>query len=372
MYIAFKEMKKHLVRTTMMIILISLTATLVLLLSGLAEGLSKGMNGAVMNLRGNLVITSEEAEDNLSRSVVPEEIADALIAMPGADDAAPVGHRQTVVYKGGEQQNAALFGYEPETMGEPIGLEEGRYLEETDRSQVVVDRTFAELFDSEIGDAITLQDYEESFEIVGITGDNRFSMQPGIFIPLTAWKDEQPDDMDDLTTFISVQGPYELPDESAKDGISMMFDDYEDGGVQVQTREEAAMGIPGVQEMYLVPTLLQVLSYGLTGVIIAVFFYIQLVQKRSQFIVLKALGADHWDLFKIILAQMGMFVFAGMAAGFTLAYVGHLFMPPTLNVRITWEAVIGSASLFIIIAAATLPMFLSYLKRIPEDPDRTL
>ncbi|WP_280769870.1 ABC transporter permease [Salipaludibacillus daqingensis] len=368
MYIAIREIKKHPFRSFLILCLISLIAALVLLLSGLSEGLSKGMNGAIINVRGNLIVMDEEAEGNISRSLLPFEIAEGLHYMPATDEAAPLGHRPTVVYTSDHQANVALFGYTPDTIGAPSDLNRGRLLKEGDQNKAVVDRSFLETFDLDLGDSFRIQEQSSLIEIVGVTGDNRFSMQPTMFMSLDEWQSFQPDDIKDLVTMIVVQGPRELTDEQAKEGMEHILLD----GLHVDTRMGVAMGIPGVSEMYLVPELLKWMSYGVVGVICFVFFYIQLIHRRSQFIVLKALGADQYDLFKIVLSQILLLVLGGMIVGFSISYVGHLMMPPSLSVQMPMETVLASGLLFVLASFSTLPLFLIYLKNLPSDPDRTL
>lgn len=365
MMLAFNEMKKEKMKYCLFILMVSLLTCLILLLAGLSNGLSAGMNGSIQTADGDFVIVSAESEGNVARSFLPKDLVEPFEHIPATDGAAILGHQSTLAYVNETPVNIALFGFELESFAAPKPIVAGNNLTALDARKVIVDKSLIDQYGLKLGDSIEIKGLNNRVVIAGITVNKRFSMQPSVFIPLEQWREIRMEGMEDLVTLILIKSPRELKEDNFKENLQYIAGDE----LLVLTKDEAANGVPGVKEMKLIPLFLQWLAYGIIFLIVAVFFYILLIQSIHKIALLKAMGASNQYLIKSMLIKMVMIMVIGTIIGFTIAYVVHTRMPPSLSVQIDGRLVVRNGGMLIVVSFFSILLSMLKLIRIPAETD---
>lgn len=365
MMLAFNEMKKEIFKYSLFILMVSLLTCLILLLAGLSNGLSAGMNGSIQTSDGDFVIVNAESEGNVARSFLPKDLVKPFEHIPATDGAALLGHQSTVAYVNETPINIALFGFEIGSFAAPKPIVAGKNASSLDVSEVIVDKSLIDQYGLKLGDSISVKGLTNEVVITGITVNKRFSMQPSVFIPLDQWREIRMEGMEDLITLILIKSPRELLEGNFKENLQYIAGDE----LLVLTKEEAANGVPGVKEMKLIPLFLQWLAYGIIFFIVAVFFYILLIQSIHKIALLKAMGASNQYLIKSMLIKMLMIMATGTICGFSIAYVVHTRMPPSLSVQIDWRLMVHNGGVLIVVSFFSILLSILKLIRIPAETD---
>lgn len=365
MMLAFNEIKKEKLKYSLFILMVSLLACLILLLAGLSNGLSAGMNGTIHTAEGDFVILSAESEGNVVRSFLPAELGEPFRYIPATDDAALLGHQSTSTYIGDNIVNIALFGFEIDSFAAPKPIIAGKSLSSNSERQVVVDKSLIDQYQLQIGDKLTIKGLAEEVEITGITENKRFSMQPSVFLPLEYWREIRMEGMENLVTLLLIQSPRGVDEQEFKENLQYIAGD----DLLVLTKSEAANGVPGVKEMKLIPLFLQWIAFGIVILIVGVFFYILLIQSTHKIVLLKALGASNHYLLKSMFIKMGIIIGIGSTIGFITAYVTHLWMPPSLSLQINWQSILNNGITLVCFSFLSLLFSVWKLIKIPAKMD---
>lgn len=146
----------------------ALIAYLLLTINGLGAGLNYAAGGAVSSLDADFVGFAPSSSQEFSRSQLTTDQIEAISAVEGVDEAAPISFsRSDYIDATGSRNSTGFFGYQPGTIGEP-GVTAGRQLEEGDTG-ILVDRSFVEDSGFKTGDTVTLtvELEEREFEILG-------------------------------------------------------------------------------------------------------------------------------------------------------------------------------------------------------------
>lgn len=365
MMLAFNEIKKEKLKYSLFILMTSLLTCLILLLAGLSNGLSAGMNGALKTANGDFVILAAESEGNVARSFLPIELGEPFQHIPATDGAAMLGHQTTSTQIDGNPVNIALFGYDVDTFAAPTPIIGGENTLSNQDRHVVVDKSLIEQYKLELGDTLSIKGLSEDVVITGITENKRFSMQPSVFLPYEHWREIRNEGMEDLITLLLIQSPRGVDEIEFKESLQYIAGDE----LLVLTKEEAANGVPGVKEMKLIPLFLKWLAFGIVTFIIGTFFYILLIQSAHKTALLKALGASNQYLIKSMYIKMGVVILAGTICGFSIAYILHLWMPPSLSIQIDWRLIMSNVFILFAVSLFSLLFSVRKLIKIPAETD---
>lgn len=344
------------------LILILLTA-LMTLLDGLSEGLSTGMNGALTQAKGDVIMMDDSAEGNLNRSVLPIEISEWIHGIPATLSAAPIGYYSNSAHIRDDTSNVSFFGVFPDTIGEP-DLIDGSHFSAEPAYEAVVDESFLEEHGLEIGDSFELNELDEPVTITGTTHEQRFSMQPSVFIHLDLWRNTR-EEMEELATYILIQSHHDQTPEETASALNHITE----GEFNILPTETAAAQVAGVSEMSLIPALLKWLTFVIALSIISVFTYILVLQKESMIRIMKAMGAPRRYL-SLLFSQLILYlILTSTLIGNALSYFIQYMMPPSLSIRIDMFSLLETFILIIVFSLVGLIFALRAIHKMPEDPD---
>jgi len=339
MYLALQEMKRAKVRFGLLTGAVGLLVFLIMFQQTLLTGLVNQFIGAIKNQSGEVLVYNGQARKNLEGSIILPAQQQAIAAVEGVADAAPLGEATFTVTADGELRDTVIFGYELGRPGAPTTLVEGR-LPSADGEAVASEKDRAEGYD--IGEVVQVQPDGVEITVVGIARDINFSVAPVLFVNFTTYESAKftrnPDAEQILPSVIAIDVAEGFSPEAVAEQINATVD-----GVQALTRQQAVDGAPGVSSVRSSFSLILGLFYLVVPLVTGLFFLIVTFQKASALTLLRAIGAPAGMLVRSLLVQVVIITVAGSVVAFGL-YAGALQGVKNLGVHVeVLPAIVTSA-----------------------------
>lgn len=335
MFLALNEILKEKSRFLLITAVIILVSYLAFFLTALAYGLASSYTRALDSWQADSIILSENANNNIARSLLFEsdykDIVDSNTALLGAS---------TATLDQDESDDVSLFGVESESFLVPE-LESGRAIEEAD--EVVVSN---ELMDVGIekGDILNLQGSDTDYEVVGIVNQSTFQTAPVVYMQLDTWR----------TATGEVSGMMGMRDNTTVSAIVSKADkDYVD---ERESLEQLPIGdfifaLPGYQAQVLTFSVMIGFLIAIASFVLAIFIYILTMQKKSIFGVLKAEGVPSSYIARSVMAQVVILSVIGLTIGFALALATGILLGDTVPFALNPIFFAGITGAFLLCAA---------------------
>jgi putative ABC transport system permease protein len=330
MKIAVAEILRSRGRYASVVVAIALIVFLVLVLAALSDGLYFGATGAVRNSGGDLMVFSEEGRRSLVRSQLGEADAQRIAAVDGVAEVGPVGALLGTGAGPGGGLDLAIFGFRPGLPGGPSEVVEGRLPGEGTVREGVADITLAHQGVS-LGDAVVFSGSEVPVRIVGFVQDASYQLQPTVWTSLDTWRiirdQARPERRGDRPM---VQAFAVRLDQGGDPGQVAARIDAVVGGTETVTRQTAVLSIPGVDQQRSTLNTIIGTAFVVAGLVVALFFALLTLEKRTLLAMLKALGASNAYLVGGLLAQAMLATVAGLLLGGVLAWLVSLALPDSV------------------------------------------
>lgn len=346
MFLAIKEMKHAKKRFMMIGAIIMLIAWLVFILSGLGNGLSSLAAATMKNIDGDLFIYEEGSAATMMKTKVTGTVADDVEGQFGVKEAAKFG-QSTVIVKSPdakEKVDVAFLGIEPGKFIEPKVVA-GKQMAAEDKMGVIIDETLQEK-GYEIGDTIEVTSSSIELTVVGITKGETFNHLPSVFVNVDVWQSYafaapgSDNGLESPVAMIALQGA-----NIDADKIENNYDE-----IETFTKSEAVMGMPGYKEESGTIYMMLAFLFIISAVIIAVFFYVFILQKTQQFGVMKAIGASNSFIKKSIISQVFVLSLISIIAGIVLTYLTALVFPEGMPFNLDFKMVLLYALVLLIVS----------------------
>ena len=339
MFLAIKEMKHSKTRFAMIGTIIMLIAWLVFILSGLGNGLSTLAAATMKNIDGDLFIYEEGSEGTMMKTKVSGAIAEDIEGKYGVKEAAKFGQSTIIIQNEAtsntkEKHDVAFIGVDPGKFIEPKVVE-GKQLDPNDPFGVLIDESLQKK-GYEIGDTIVVTSSDIKLNIVGFTTGETFNHLPTVFVDVATWQSYafaapgSNNGLEDPVTMIALQGTSMEADQITKD--------YD--LIETFTKSEAVMGMPGYKEESATIYMMLAFLFAISAVIIAVFFYVFILQKTQQFGVMKAIGASNRFIKNSIVTQVFVLSLVSIIAGIGLTYLTALVFPEDMPFNLDFNMVL--------------------------------
>lgn len=323
MFLALRELAFQRSRFVIMGAVIALIAILMVLLSGLAVGLTNDGVSGLQHMDVTSFAFQKDVSENaaFSRSTVDPAAVDIWRQQPGVNDAAPYGN--TLVNSRtnqGVEIDLALFGVEQGSFIDPDVAQGSRLSGE---GQIVISETAA-ADGIDIGDTIILQPTGVELEVVGILkGQHTFGHLDVGYVHLKTWQeitagmrpgDTVPAHVYQNITAVAVQGG---------DGLDLASADAAAGTTSI-IREETYNASPGFSAETSTLQLIQVFLYGISALVVGAFFTVLTIQRQPEIAVMRAMGASTGYLLRQSLMQSLLLLVVSAGIGIALGLVAGL------------------------------------------------
>lgn len=354
MFLALKEFKHAKLRYALVTGVIVMVASLVFILSGLANGLASGNSEAIDAIEADAFVVGSGSEFLMDRSRLSPEVISAVQEADGIDEAQPfaafAGNVRIAEAEG--VVGVSIVAVPADTFLDPSTTSGDRLADAPDG--VVIDQSMANEGVG-IGDMLVFDPTGVEMEVVGIVDGYQYRLAPTVMINIDKLAEINPES-DGTVGAIAVRG-----DVAAIEALPDEID-----GIVVGSSSDLIQGLPGYQEQRGTLLLIQVFLVVIAAGIIAAFFFILTLQKMSELGVMKAIGATTFVLARALVIQalslsiIGILI--GISAGCTMLFVAEGRVP----YRVQWEQMVLYGSMLLIVAVGGTLLSLVRIARV--DP----
>ncbi|KQY39027.1 MULTISPECIES: ABC transporter permease [Nocardia] len=298
MFVALRDLRAARGRFLLITTVVLLVAVLVSFLSGLTAGLAHQNISAVQGIDADQVVFAETGADpSFDSSVLTEQ----QISQWQSADATPIGISRTrAEHAGASPTQVALFGGDPSAFSNRPATAPGA---------VVLSSAAARELSAGTGDVVLLAGHE--FTVADVAGDEWYSHTPVIWTSMQDWQAASP--RAGAATVLAVTG--DVPG-----GLDA------EAGTHSLPAEDAVQAIGSYQAENSSLTLMTVLLFAISALVIGAFFTVWTVQRQPDIATLKALGATTGSLVRDALAQAAIVLTAGVTAGLAITALASLFL----------------------------------------------
>ncbi|MGM0753900.1 MAG: ABC transporter permease [Bacillota bacterium] len=337
LFLAWKELRYAKMKFLLMIGIITLITSLVLSISGLANGLSVDNASAIKNMPADTYVVKTGDTHQLERSQLTEQDISSI------KGGSPLGLKMVEINQGDKTVNVSLFGADPESAFMPTTAEHAKLTP----YEVLADPGLKkEGF--EIGDSFTYDDKE--WTIKGFT-EKRFSYghTPAIFTSLETWED--------LFGDSSVYQAVLFTNKKTIDTPSKM---------ESVSKEEILSNVPGYSAEQGSLNMMVIFLLIISAIVLATFFYVMTLQKLHQYGVLKAIGTKVSVLLRSLFAQISTLTIAGIVAGNVVTYGLTFVIPAGVPFELSVTMILSNSALILLMA--WIGSLLSFRSIVTVDP----
>jgi putative ABC transport system permease protein len=343
---AFRILTAQPLRLALTVAGIALCIVLMLFLLGIYRGVFIGSVEYIRSNPADLWVVQENTTNILRGfSLLRTAHGDLLRSLETVEEAAPVLFLLCAVEWEGQRVTVYLTGYDVALgRGGPPALAGGRAVAGDD--EIVLDRSFAAKRRIRIGDRVTLRG--RSLTVVGLSlGTNAFVIQ---YAFVTIARAQEISGYPGLVSCFLVRSRAG-PDES-RDRIRQ-----EVPGVDIYTQEEFLANNITEMESGLLPLLFTIAAIGglVLAAILTLLLTINILERRTDIAVMKALGVPASHLTRLVLALAFLLSGAGTAAAFAV------FFPLCRGVEMIAPEVTTATSSSHVILAITVVALISAL-----------
>jgi len=352
--LAYRNLFQSKVRLAISVGGVALALMLILALDAIMTGSEERLTAYIDNSGADVWVAQSGVRNlHMVASWIPASVTNEVKDVPGVESATPIMYLTAPVDTKAEQSLAYVIGLpEDAAMGKPWRVVEGRAVPKP--GEAVIDRSVAERSGIKLGDKVKI--LGQILEVTGVAEGTSTLTNSVAFISMKDF--ERVRGGGKVVSFVLVKvGPGQPPEAVAK------RIEGEVGGVTAQRAQAFAE-----QERRLVNDmagdLLAIMNLAgfLTGLaVVALTVYTATLARRSEYGVLKALGASNGRLYGVVLVQALYSVVLGFAVGlaFTLALSAAM---PALDANLPMQVgvasllKVGGVSLVIACLAAVLPV----------------
>ena len=335
MFLAINEILKEKSRFVLITVVIILVSYLVFFLTALAFGLATSYTKAIDKWDASSIILSENANNNISRSLLFEKDYKDLLS----NEVAPLGSGAATVSADGSD-DVALFGVDMSTFLAPE-IKEGRAAKEG--NEVVISDEL-EAIGVTAGSKVTLQGGETEYTVVGIVENATFQTSPVIYMTLDTWR----------TAVSETSGMTGMRDNTTISALVVRGEKkeaYSTNDINWQTIRDFTFALPGYQAQVLTFSLMIGFLIGIAAFVLAIFIYILTMQKKNIFGVLKAEGVPSGYIGRSVMVQVVILSLFGLLIGMVLAVLTGVLLGTKVPFAVNPLFFGGISGLFLVCAA---------------------
>lgn len=299
-------------RTRFMITIAGVGAAVVLMLFLLAlyEGVRVESNGYIASRPSQVWIAQENTTNFIkASSFLPLNALEQIEKIPEVAEASALLRLITTVGIGGQKTTAIFVGVDPlSSLGWPTVVE-GK--SSADPGELIMDRALARRYGARIGDLLLVQG--RNFRLVGFSTGTNAVMTQFVFIALDEARELL--GFDDMASYFLVQATAGISDLELAQVLRGAV-----AGANILTQNDFSNNNMRELRGGLLPILATVAVFG--GVVgtsvLTLLLYGAIVERREEYAILKAIGAPHSYLSRLIVIQSLAAVSGGVLFGILL------------------------------------------------------
>lgn len=324
---------------------VGLAIMLILLLDGLGAGITRSVTAYEDNVGADLYVAQAGTRNFFGAvSLIPRDTLETVRAQPDVDWAAQVRTFLAIIELHDRKVPTAIVGWVPGQRGGPWVIAEGRAPRSD--NEVAIGRAMAQRHGFRVGDSIAIMG--RRFQIVGTSADT-FMLS---FVFMTHRATDALLGAPNTTSFILIgtARPAAVRAELAATGLAVLDRD-----------ELARQDLAVMTRAYKVPmSVMRAVAFVIGILVVALSVYTAMMDRRREYGILKAMGANRRHLLSMALRQTVIVAGAGLVAGGLLFMAGRALimnLRPQFTVVLTVDATARAVAAALLMAAiaALLP-----------------
>ena len=328
MYLAWNEIIRNKLKFSLIIGIVIMISYLLLLLSGLANGLMNLNKEAMEQWEADAIVINADANQNVQQSMIKiEDIKDKF------EEQANLKELAVIISNSAVEDNAIVFGLDEGSFLMP-DLVEGEMF--TNENEVVGDYSLKESGFS-IGDTLELSSSEETLKITGFTESAQYRSSSLLFSNNETIEKLNPMLSEDLINALVVR-------DSNWKNVELSDD------MEVLAIDEYIENLPGYLPQQLTLNFMIIFLFIISSSVIGIFLYVLTLQKTSLFGVLKAQGFTNGYLARSVLGQTLIVTTIGTLVGLALTLLTGIFLPPAVPIEFDYLTMIIYMVVLIVVA----------------------
>lgn len=341
MFLALREILHSKFRYVLIGFIIILIAALIFIISGLAKGLSMDNASSIIDMEADQLVIEEGVEKKLTESNMSLSVQEEIAETKGVEATALLAiHRAAATINGSDQQvDVTLFTTDIDGMLVPSAVE-GSIPKKP--HEVIVDDQLKKEGVS-IGDSLTFTGQKTEYTVSGFAENQRFSHTSVVYM----------NNQVDKVNAIAIQTDGNVEKELGQE--------YE-----VLSKEEVLQGIPSYSQEQLSLNMMIIFLFVISAFVLAVFFYVITLQKKSQFGVLKALGAKTTYLVRNLVGQVVIISIICIGIAIGLTYGLSVLMPADMPFVLNTSSMLKTAALLLVVSL--IGSLVSLIQVVKVDP----
>ncbi|OGO15505.1 MAG: hypothetical protein A2Z14_01650 [Chloroflexi bacterium RBG_16_48_8] len=353
--LAYRNLFQSTIRLTISAGGVALALLLVFSLDAILAGSERQMTAYIDDTGADLFISQKGVRNmHMASSSIPRNTIDAVMDVDGIEQATPILYLTNVIDVGEQQFLAYIIGVEQDApFGGPWDLFKGR--SSPNPGEIIIDHTVAQKSNLILGDNVDV--LGRSFKIVGLAKGTTSIINSAAFISLEDFFQERGTDQVIsylLATVTEGQSPNVIARriEAEISGITASPRATFSSG---EARIIEDMGADIISLMNLIGFLIGLAVTGLTT-------YTATLARRSEYGMLKALGARNIHLYTTVVWQALISVTIGFIIAIGLTFLLSVVIPfisPEVGLIVTWSSMtkIALAAGGIALVSAILPIW---------------
>jgi putative ABC transport system permease protein len=354
--VAWRQLASERAKLAVTLAVVAAAVALVLLLSGLRQGIAEQVTLYIDHQAPVLVAQAGARNFMAQTSVLPERLETRIARVPGVASATPVSQQFAMLRLHGRRVLALLIGYDPGRAGGPWDLASGRGPEQ--RDEVVLDRVLASDHGLQVGSPLSYRGAR--LWVVGLSSGTN-----GFMTPLAFATRETVDALNRqprTANFFLVRPTSGVAPATVAARINLDVD-----GVTALTRTDVKANdralFAGVFRGILLPMV--AIAFAVAILVIGLAVYSSTAERAREYATLKAIGLRRSGLLGLAATQAAALAVTGTVLGIVLGFgaAGAVSaIAPRYLVSIDAETVtlVGAAALVMAVGAALLPARLLY------------
>lgn len=310
MNLAWKEMKRNKSKFLIVGAVIFLISFLTFIISGLAAGLSQDNAALIKNLPDGQFYMTEKADGAFNLSQIKEE--EQKEVSNRYEEAASFSIQMGFLNDVEETQHSVAF----------VASAASHFFEDVAPGEIVLDESLKGEAGLKVGDRLTNPQFHGEFIVKGFVKGTTFSHAPVAYI--------HPENYSEMYQTDTMQLIF-VPGNEATNVA----------GLQSFSKSELLNSIPSYKAEQLSLNMIVAFLFVISGMLIAIFFYMMNLQKVGLYGILKAIGLTTSSLFKMMWTQMIVVTSIALSLAIVLSQSFQIFapegMPFHLQADTTWK-----------------------------------
>lgn len=311
MSLAMHNLFQDKLRLVLSVVGIALAVMLMLFLLGFRQGVFKSTAIYLENAPGSVAVmpAGVDSSHGHGQYVSPETI-EAITGTPGVERAVPVQLQLAGLEFHGQKVNVQLIGYEPDLGGGPWSLSAGR--EPGADNEIVLDRVLANRHGIRVGDGLNIKG--QQLTVVGLSNETSTFTGALVFARMSF--------LETLTLAPGAATYVLVTPESGTSGSDLIARLKTLPGTNVVPKSKIMANDRSIiaQALDQIIFLMVAAAFVVGALVVGMVIYSATIERRSEYGILKAIGARSGVLYRVVVWQALIAASVGSLVGVGFAF----------------------------------------------------